>query len=392
MEHSKIRARRGVKRSAVRSSDWLAAVQHDRRPDRTAAGAYRSHAVLRDPDADHRPRRFGKPVVGHPVYCGDRARRDHAQCRFAGRRVQPSPRARSRDDGGRQLFFGGSRDWRIRRGATYFGGSIPLAISLVMLFALPESLHFLAVREKSLHKIRRWLQRIDPSAPAGESTRYVLTEKAHRGVPWVQLFHEGRALGTVLIWLLNFMNLLNLYFLTLWLPTVVADIGYSAPVAVRVGATLQLAGAIGAFLQGWLIHRFGFVPVLATGFGLATLNIALIGYPGISLALLVVVVSIAGLGVVGGQSGVNAFSATFYPTDIRSTGVGAGLGVGRVGAIVGPYLGGQLIALHWTNQQLFLASAVPALISAIVMAALHWVVKPKAVAAPLVGQASAYPN
>ncbi|MBV8844280.1 MAG: MFS transporter [Bryobacterales bacterium] len=278
------------------------------------------------------------------------------------------------------------------RSVFYFGGSIPLAISLVMLFALPESLHFLAVREKSLHKIRRWLQRIDPSAPAGESTRYVLTEKAHRGVPWVQLFHEGRALGTVLIWLLNFMNLLNLYFLTLWLPTVVADIGYSAPVAVRVGATLQLAGAIGAFLQGWLIHRFGFVPVLATGFGLATLNIALIGYPGISLALLVVVVSIAGLGVVGGQSGVNAFSATFYPTDIRSTGVGAGLGVGRVGAIVGPYLGGQLIALHWTNQQLFLASAVPALISAIVMAALHWVVKPKAVAAPLVGQASAYPN
>jgi AAHS family 4-hydroxybenzoate transporter-like MFS transporter len=266
------------------------------------------------------------------------------------------------------------------RSVFYFGGTIPLIISLAMLAALPESLQFLAIREKSLHKIRQWLQRIDASAPVSESTRYVIPEKAHKGVPWIQLFYEGRTLGTLLLWIINFMNLLNLYFLTLWLPTVVAEIGYSTPIAVRVGATLQLAGAIGAFLQGWLVHRVGFGPVLATGFGLASLNIALIGYPGISLALLVVVVSIAGLGVVGGQSGVNAFSATFYPTDIRSTGVGAGLGVGRVGAIVGPYVGGQLIALHWTNQQLFLASAVPALISTLVMAAMHWLVKPKAVA------------
>jgi AAHS family 4-hydroxybenzoate transporter-like MFS transporter len=266
------------------------------------------------------------------------------------------------------------------RSVFYFGGTVPLVISLAMLFALPESLQFLAVRQRSLHKIRRWLQRIDPSAPLSESTRFVVPERAHKGVPWIQLFHEGRAMGTLLLWIINFMNLLNLYFLTSWLPTVVAAIGYSTPIAVRVGATLQLAGAIGALLQGWLVHRLGFVPVLATGFALAAVNIALIGHPGISLALLVVVVSIAGLGVVGGQSGVNAFSATFYPTDIRSTGVGAGLGVGRVGAIVGPYVGGQLLALHWTNQQLFLASAVPALISAVVMAAMHWVVQPKTVA------------
>ena len=266
------------------------------------------------------------------------------------------------------------------RSVFYFGGTVPLLISLAMLLALPESLQFLAVRQRGLHKIRRSLQRIDASAPISESTLFVVPEKEHQGVPWVQLFQEGRALGTVLIWIVNFMNLLNLYFLTNWLPTIVADIGYSTPIAVRVGATLQLAGAIGALFQGWLVHRLGFVPVLATGFALATINIALIGHPGISLALLIVVVSIAGLGVVGGQSGVNAFSATFYPTDIRSTGVGAGLGVGRVGAIVGPYVAGQLLALHWTHQQLFLASAVPALISTIVMAATHWVVQPKTVA------------
>ena len=264
------------------------------------------------------------------------------------------------------------------RSVFYFGGVVPLAVAGAMLLALPESLQFLALRGGSEDRVSRWLRRIDSSASLG--ARYVVPEAAHnRGVPWVHLFYDGRALGTVMIWAINFMNLLNLYFLTNWLPTVVASIGYSTPVAVRIGATLQLAGAIGAFLQGWFVHRLGFVPVLATGFALASLNIALIGYPGISLALLVAVVSIAGLGVVGGQSGVNAFSATYYPTDLRSTGVGAGLGVGRVGAIVGPYVGGQLLALHWSNQQLFLASAVPAIISAVVMAAMHWVGERKAV-------------
>ena len=264
------------------------------------------------------------------------------------------------------------------RSVFYFGGVVPLAVAGAMLLALPESLQFLVLRGGSEDRVSRWLRRIDSSAPL--SARYVVPEAAHnRGVPWVHLFYDGRALGTVMIWVINFMNLLNLYFLTNWLPTVVASIGYSTPVAVRIGATLQLAGAIGAFLQGWFVHRLGFVPVLATGFALASLNIALIGYPGISLALLVAVVSIAGLGVVGGQSGVNAFSATYYPTDLRSTGVGAGLGVGRVGAIVGPYVGGQLLALHWSNQQLFLASAVPAIISAVVMAAMHWVGERKAV-------------
>ena len=268
------------------------------------------------------------------------------------------------------------------RSVFYFGGTIPLVVVAAMLFALPESLQFLAVREQGRDKIGPWLRRIDPSVVLSESTRYVVPERAHgKGLPWIHLFRDGRAPGTVMIWIVNFMNLLNLYFLTLWLPTVVADIGYSTPVAVRVGATLQLAGVIGAFLQGWCVHRLGFVPVLATGFALASLNIALIGHPGIGLGLLVLVVSIAGLGVVGGQSGVNAFSATFYPTDLRATGVGAGLGVGRVGAIVGPYLGGQLLAMHWSHQQLFLASAIPALISAVVMAGMHWVEKPEAVAA-----------
>jgi len=69
-------------------------------------------------------------------------------------------------------------------------------------------------------------------------------------------------------------------------------------------------------------------------------------------------------------------AATLYPTDLRSTGIGAGLGVGRMGSIVGPQVAGVLIGLHWSAHQLFLAAAVPALIAAVVIVAMHWVARP----------------
>ena len=78
----------------------------------------------------------------------------------------------------------------------------------------------------------------------------------------------------------------------------------------------------------------------------------------------------------GSQAGLNAFSATYYPTDLRASGVGAGLGIGRIGAILGPLIVGQLLQRHWGNREIFIAAAVPALISCIVMFSLRWVIEP----------------
>ena len=87
---------------------------------------------------------------------------------------------------------------------------------------------------------------------------------------------------------------------------------------------------------------------------------------------------IAGWCVIGGQPGLNALAATYYPTYMRSTGIGWGLGIGRVGAIIGPYVGGRLVALEWGADRMFLAFAVPALISTLIMIGLHVLLKPKA--------------
>jgi AAHS family 4-hydroxybenzoate transporter-like MFS transporter len=261
------------------------------------------------------------------------------------------------------------------RSVFIFGGVVPLVIALAMIWGLPESPQFLAVSGRGRDTLARWIAQLDPTIRVDASTQFVANEERRAGVPAVHLFRDGRGIVTVLIWVVNFMNLLVLYSLSNWLPTVVTGMGYTTPTAVLVGTVLQVGGTIGTFGLAWLIARGGFVPMLTATFAVATAAIALIGQPGISLALLNIIVFVAGWAVIGGQPGINALSATYYPTYLRSTGVGWGLGIGRTGAIVGPYLGGILLGLNWGPRELFLAAAVPALISTLTMVGLMFAMK-----------------
>jgi len=256
------------------------------------------------------------------------------------------------------------------RSVFIFGGAVPLVIAVAMATSLPESLQFLAVQKKGTGALVKWLRQLDPRLNVDERTVFVANEGSKAGVPFVHLFRDGRAGVTLLFWVVNFMNIMMLYSLSNWLPTLVTGMGYPQQTAVLVGTVLQVGGTIGTFGLAWLIARRGFVPVLSFTFALAAISIAFIGQPGISLAALVVLVFIAGWCVVGGQPGLNAMSGSFYPTYLRSTGVGAGLGVGRAGGIVGPYVGGMLLAQRWSSQELFWAAALPAIVSTITVATL----------------------
>lgn len=271
------------------------------------------------------------------------------------------------------------------RSVFFFGGVTPLLIGALMVVWLPESLQFMALGQKNQRKNQQrlagWIRRIDPTVPATPATRYVVHEENRGGVPAVHLFREGRALGTVLLWVINFMNIFNLYVLSGWMPTVAAQLGYSTRVAVLVGTTVQVGGTLGTFWLTWLIGMFGFVRVLTTCFTVACLSIALIGQPGLSLWVLIVLVFVAGSCVVGGQPTINALSGSYYPTYLRSTGIGWGLGIGRAGAIIGPWLVGQFMSMKWQITDIFYVAAVPALISAAVMLSLQWVMKSATAAA-----------
>jgi MFS transporter, AAHS family, 4-hydroxybenzoate transporter len=251
----------------------------------------------------------------------------------------------------------------------YLGGIIPMVMAVMMFFYIPESMQFLVLRGKKLDHVGDCLRRIDSTVTIARDSEYIVHEPKG-GAPVAELFREGRAKVTILLWIINFMNLINLYFLSNWLPTIAKDAGLTTSTAVLVGTALQVGGVIGTLLMGPIIDRVGFYRVLVPSFLVAAVTIALIGQPGLPLLLLFAVVAVTGFCIVGGQPAVNALAASYYPTTLRSTGIGWSLGIGRVGSIVGPVLGGELIRLNWSNSELFIAVAVPAVISSLTMFAM----------------------
>lgn len=254
------------------------------------------------------------------------------------------------------------------RAVFVFGGAVPLVIAALMFAWLPESLQFLAVRKERLDRLARWLKQLDPTLRIGPETQFTANETSRKGVPFWHLFREGRAVVTTLLWIVNFTNILVLYSLSGWLPLIFQNLmGYERSTAVLLGTVVQVGGTVGAFGLAWVITRMGFTSTLAATFAVATVSVGMIGQPGLSLPVLYAIVFVAGWCIVGGQPGLNALSSSYYPTYLRSTGVGAGLGVGRLGAITGPIIGGMLVAQQWQPQQLLWAAAVPAAVSTAIL-------------------------
>jgi AAHS family 4-hydroxybenzoate transporter-like MFS transporter len=180
---------------------------------------------------------------------------------------------------------------------------------------------------------------------------------------------------TLLLWVVNFMNTLIVYSLSNWVPTVVREAGHTNSQGVWVGTILQTGGTIGTLLFAWMIPRLGFVPVLATSFALGSVVLALIGWSLPMLALLMLTVFVAGWCSIGAQPGLNALSATFYPTHLRSTGIGWALGFARFGGVVGPLVTGELMRRQWTPDQLFLVAGLPPIVACLGVLALSIILK-----------------
>jgi AAHS family 4-hydroxybenzoate transporter-like MFS transporter len=134
--------------------------------------------------------------------------------------------------------------------------------------------------------------------------------------------------------------------------------------AALAGAAMQVGGTVGSLLlAGWLQRqRFFAIAIL---FVLAVPVVGSIGFAGLtSQAALLTATFFAGFLVLGIQSGINVAGAMIYPTSLRSNGSGWQLGLGRIGSIVGPLAGAQLVGLPVQN--LYMWSAVPFAVGAVV--------------------------
>jgi AAHS family 4-hydroxybenzoate transporter-like MFS transporter len=258
------------------------------------------------------------------------------------------------------------------------GGLVPILLLPVLWFALPESARLLIARGDAPERIAKTLQRVFPgeSFPAGAV--FTHKESDARKAPVADVFKGGRAVGTVLLWLAMFSNMLGLNLQTSWLPVILTGMGYTTPQAVTATAGFHIGGALGGLLLSRLIDKLDFYRVLIGVFVLAAITIVLIGAFGGSLTALRLAIFAAGVFVVGGQAGINAFSGMFYPSYIRATGSGWALGVGRIGAVAGPIVGARLLALHLSQGALYYVEAAPFVICAAAMVLMKVVSKPPA--------------
>ena len=244
------------------------------------------------------------------------------------------------------------------------GGVLPCAAALLAAWALPESLRFLVLRQGPVKRIARIVNRLSPAATAtatATATAYTVGEPHAQASPVRELFAAGRTFPTLLLWLIFFMNLLDLYLLNNWLPTIMTQNGISFRAAAMITALFQLGGTVGALSIGRSMKREASFTILALTNGGACLAVLALGSAGV-LAAIAATIFVAGFCVVGGQLASNGVAADLYPTAIRSTGVGWAIGVGRIGSILGPVAGGWLLAAA-DFRHVFLAAALPPLLA-----------------------------
>lgn len=227
---------------------------------------------------------------------------------------------------------------------------------------LPESLDFLIKTRPTdaLDKANRILKRMGHEAvselpPAPEDIKEASLS---------ELFKHGRKMPTVWLWIAFFTSFVTLYFLTSWIPKLASSTGLSMRLAIYAGTVFNLGAVFGIITQGYLSQKFGLRKVISVFLAGTALLMWIFGYVSESWVILLLF-GLIGYGIQGGFVGFYTIAARLYPTEVRNTGIGWGIGAGRTGAIVGPKVGGTLIAMGLSLTANFMIFSIPLIIAAV---------------------------
>jgi AAHS family 3-hydroxyphenylpropionic acid transporter len=233
------------------------------------------------------------------------------------------------------------------------GGVLPLILAPIMMFMMPESPAF--ERSKRLHSVGSSSSRATP----------VLRDL-------LVLLSEGRALRTFLLWGCYFLSLLLIYLLLNWLPALMVENGLTHSQASATQMGFNLGGALAALTIGRFMAGRQRRPIVTFTFiAIPLLVVALAQLAGGPLTTMLFVLFL-GAAMMAAQAFLYAVTPESYPTEIRGFGVGTAIAIGRIGAIVGPALGGYLAARQQGNTQLFMDLAPLALATCICALLLVW--------------------
>lgn len=207
----------------------------------------------------------------------------------------------------------------------WVGGVVPLLLVPLLMLRLPESQAFSSQQQE---------------APA----------------PLRAIFASGTASSTLLLWLCYFFTLLVVYMLINWLPMLLVDQGFSRSQAAGVMFALQIGAALGTLMLGALMDKLSPIKMSLLIYCGMLASLISLGAAS-SFGMMIAAGFVAGMFATGGQSVLYALAPLFYRTEIRATGVGTAVAVGRLGAMSGPLLAGKMLALGTGTVGVMAASA-----------------------------------
>ncbi len=252
------------------------------------------------------------------------------------------------------------------------GGLAPIVIAFVILLALPDSLHHL-VRTgtaTSLARARAILARIDKQSP--ESAEIELSaESGHKqkSGSLASLFTDGRFMTTILIWVLFYLSFYLLWILFSWVPTLLKRSGATVQQYSIGFAFIHLGSVFAILCIGRCMDKFDKLKVVKYLFVGAFLAMLAFGHfsSGYPFIVVILVSILAGLFVNGGNSALMGLASAVYPAEIRATGIGWAYGIGKIGSLIAPVVGGFYLDLNWSVFRICAVNGISALVIVVVV-------------------------
>jgi len=254
------------------------------------------------------------------------------------------------------VFVVDSFGWR---GIFVLGGLLSLAMIPIVIWRLPESLAFLATRRPrgALERINLLLRRVGrqeidqiPEPPAAQARTRA------RDVVRGRLGAHSAAL-----WSAFFCVMMSFYFVLSWTPKLLVDAGLRAEQGISGGVLLNLGGIAGALGVGLLASRARPFLTVALTMVAGAVSVALFGLLAHWLALAMTLALVVGYVTFGSVVGLYSIMPSVYPTEVRNTGAGLSVGVGRIGAIVSPFVAGVVLERGWSGSSTYVLFALPLL-------------------------------
>ncbi|MCC8392879.1 aromatic acid/H+ symport family MFS transporter [Paraburkholderia sp. MMS20-SJTR3] len=240
-------------------------------------------------------------------------------------------------------------------------GATPLLFVPALMMWLPESLEFL-VRNRRHDEARMLAARLGMSEPAPDMPG--AQKKAQFREVLREVFSRKNAMGTLCLWVAQFMAIMLVYGLGTWLPQIMRKNGYDLGSSLAFFAVFNLAAAVGGVVIGRIADRFGPRLTISSAFLVGALSIAALSYKNV-MALNYLLVACAGFGSIAVALVLLGYVANYYAPHARASGTGWAVGVGRFGAMCGPVIGGYLAGLNVSPAWNFVMFATTALIASL---------------------------